>query len=252
MKKIVLAAAAVVLSAGIASAADLPARTYTKAPVIAPIPYTWTGFYVGVQGGYKWADHRIARLDAAGAVRIFGGIPLDDTSRANGGFIGGHAGYNWQSGIWVFGLEGDAEWSDAKYGPRTIAAAPGVDFNYGRIDWQASFRGRVGVAVAPQTLLYVTGGLAYAGIYSRVDVGGLGNQFIAYSRDVPGWTVGAGIEQVISGNFTGRIEGRYTEYDNIRQASTAGLTATFLTQTKEASVRGGLSYKFGGPVVAKY
>lgn len=242
-----------VLSLGAISAASAADMAVKARPVVLPDPvFDWSGFYIGIQGGWKDADHRIARLDAAGAVRIFNGVPLDDTNSASGGFIGGHAGYNIQSGMWVFGIEGDAEWTDAKYGPSTIRAAPGVDYNYGSIDWQATLRGRVGIAVAQRTLLYATGGLAYASINSRVDVGGLGNQFIAYRREVPGWVVGAGIEHAFTQNFTARVEGRYTEYDDIRQTSTAGATATFLTETKEWSVRGGLSYKFGGPVVAKY
>src|ERR1700760_3757844 len=92
MKKIVLATVAVAaLGTASASAADLAARTYTKAPPMAALP-TWAGFYVGVMGGYATED--------SGSPSIQGGL------------AGGTFGYNWQTGNLVYGVEVDAAWAD--------------------------------------------------------------------------------------------------------------------------------------------
>ncbi|MFL4996574.1 MAG: porin family protein, partial [Microvirga sp.] len=103
MKKILLASVALLGFAGAASAADLPVRAAPPAPIIAAVPvFTWTGFYVGVNAGYGWnANDSIT----VGGVRF----DLDD----EGGFVGGaQAGYNYQIGSFVVGLEGDIQYAD--------------------------------------------------------------------------------------------------------------------------------------------
>ena len=84
-------------------AADLPA----KAPVMLPkaVPYSWTGFYLGIEGGGGWADTR--------HTNVMNGINSGDV-RINGGLFGGTYGYNLQLGSWVFGIEGDFSWSGIK------------------------------------------------------------------------------------------------------------------------------------------
>jgi outer membrane immunogenic protein len=236
------------LLAAPAMAADMRMPVKAPPPVVEAV-YNWTGFYVGIHGGYKWADHRIARLDAAGAVRVIGGIPLDDTHDARGALFGGHAGFNYQVNRIVFGVEGDFDWADANYERGTVAAGP-ADFNYGKISRQASIRGRLGFAIFDRTLIYGTGGVAWAKIFSQVDVGG--TPFIAYTKTVAGWTAGGGIEYAFHSNFSIRAEYRYVDYNDIRQPGTAA-TATFLTETKEHSVRAGLTWRFSGaPLVARY
>lgn len=104
--KYVLATAALALGAASASAADLAARPYTKAPA-APVAvgYNWSGFYAGVMGGYSWWDR--IRVDGFTAA----------SSDINGGFGGGTIGYNWQTpgSNFVWGLEVDAAGGDVKY-----------------------------------------------------------------------------------------------------------------------------------------
>ena len=109
MKKILvgaIGAMALGLSAP-ASAADLAARPYTKAPpvVVAPI-YDWTGFYIGGNGGWAQNHNCVDFLDAAGVAFASG---CRDRS---GGVIGGQLGYRWQSSQWVFGLEAQGDWAD--------------------------------------------------------------------------------------------------------------------------------------------
>src|SRR5215471_16243556 len=101
-----VAAVALSLSAP-ASAADLAARPYTKAPppVVATI-YDWSGFYIGLNGGYG-TSHKC--WDFVGAAGVLVG---EGCHNATGGTIGGQIGYRWQSANWVFGIEGQGNWAD--------------------------------------------------------------------------------------------------------------------------------------------
>ena len=123
MKKALLTAVSLVaLGMAPAIAADLPARTYTKAPVaVAPI-YNWTGFYVGAMGGY-------AKENA-------------DFAPVGGGFAGGTLGYNFQSGAVVFGIETDAAWSDIS----ATIGTPGVATLSTKFEEIGTVRGRIGYA----------------------------------------------------------------------------------------------------------
>src|SRR5262245_13870566 len=140
MKKIAFATAAVtMLLTGAASAADLAARPYTKAPaMIAPI-YNWGGFYVGVNGGYG-TSHKC--WDNVGFV----GLPLAAVSEgchdADRGTVGGQVGYRWQASNWVFGLEAQGNWADFS-GRNNSLAFPGL-YNRTRIDAFGFFTGQVG------------------------------------------------------------------------------------------------------------
>ena len=102
MKKVLLASACLFALAAPASGADLAARPYTKAPVAMASVYNWTGFYLGINGGYGWGRSNWNDLGTRTSV--------------SGGLAGVTAGYNWQAmgSPWVFGLEGDIDWSDIK------------------------------------------------------------------------------------------------------------------------------------------
>jgi outer membrane immunogenic protein len=186
MKRILigLSAVAAMLAATSASAADLAPRPYTKAPVIVDPGYNWTGFYVGLNGGYSWGR---ANTDMVSSpfTAIFPLAPFAPFRQdVNGGIAGGQAGYNWQvDRKWVVGVEGDIQWSgerssrslnfvSARYGSLANGLptpSVGPDFNsiatltsnlsYD-LQWFATFRARGGLLVDPQTLLYATGGLA--------------------------------------------------------------------------------------------
>lgn len=111
MKKIVIAALAVLGSASAAFAADLP----VKALAPPPAPLTdWSGFYIGVHGGYGWNgtnDWECCRGDLIGTNNINGG---NSWNALKGGLAGGQIGYNWQMNRIVFGVQGDGSWADIK------------------------------------------------------------------------------------------------------------------------------------------
>src|SRR5208283_5324845 len=103
------AAALTVIGAFSAQAADLPTRKAAPAPIFVPPPFTWTGFYVGVNAGGIWGSgSRSASLIVPSADAWLSSYFPGGLGSSNGGFIGGgQAGYNWQSGAFVFGLETD-------------------------------------------------------------------------------------------------------------------------------------------------
>src|SRR5436190_10746760 len=108
MKRILIAGAAIAaLLTTNALAADLAPRPYTKAPVIVDPGYNWTGFYVGLNGGYSWG-----RSDSTfTTLAPFAAVP-NIRHNVDGGLGGAQIGYNWQvDRKWLVGLEADAQWT---------------------------------------------------------------------------------------------------------------------------------------------
>jgi outer membrane immunogenic protein len=183
MKKILLATVAfAALGMGPAVAADLAARTYTKAPPPAPLP-TWAGLYIGAMGGYAGQDSD-----------TFGGLVSP-----KGGFAGGTLGYNWQQGNIVFGLEADAAWADIN----DSFGVPGVASFESKIQDWGTVRGRIGYAFGP-ALLYATGGYAWADSKASVSILGVSD---SDSQILNGWTVGAGLEYMFAPHWS--LKGEY-------------------------------------------
>src|SRR6266513_3888674 len=110
MKKFLLATVGLVAlgMAAPASAADLAARPYTKAPPMVAAIYDWSGFYVGANGG--WGSSR----NCWDFLPVAGGVTPEGCHDATGGVAGGQIGYRWQSGGWVFGLEAQGDWADLR------------------------------------------------------------------------------------------------------------------------------------------
>jgi len=142
-KLFLLAASASLLLAGAASAADMAARPYTKAPVAPVAVYNWTGFYVGVNGGGGWA-HKCWDLISVAA----GPRPVAEGCHdATGGTVGGQIGYRWQSAAWVFGVEAQGNWADfrgSNLSNNLTFATPYT--NRTRVDAFGLFTGQIGYA----------------------------------------------------------------------------------------------------------
>jgi outer membrane immunogenic protein len=218
-----------------ASATDIAVpRMYAKAPPMAVSPvYDWSGFYAGVHAGYDWGRARVVD----NGVLTESGVPMNG---AAGGLL---AGYNWQTGVFVLGLEADVA-AAALRGHGTSApppppppAPPIVVPNEYNVNFTSNVRGRVGVAVLPQTLIYAAGGLAIAEFKFRE-----GNSPNRFSETLTGWTIGACVDQVLAKNFIGRVEYLYADYGNKNFTVAPGDTYNigFKTQT----LRGALIAKF--------
>jgi len=217
-----------------ASAADLSraAPAYSKSPVMAPA-YNWTGFYVGAMGGYGWSQN-VTLAGVTGA-----------SNEIKGGFAGGTVGYNWQApgSQFVFGLEGDAAWSDINYRLTVL----GITFE-DKIQAIGSITGRLGWA-ADAALFYVKGGYAFAENKMSFTDGVLS---VSESHFHSGWTVGGGLEYGFAPNWSAKGEYMYASFakeNYLTAVPPAGIDFGADIHT----VKFGVNYRFGGgPVVARY
>ena len=172
------AVAAIAASLSIpAGAADFNYNSRAPYTVNQPLnAYSWAGPYLGGNFGYAWGS-------------------VDNAWAKPSGFIGGlQAGYNWQRGPWVFGVEGDIQGSSAD---DTFAA-----WKFSN-PWFGTVRGRVGYAFG-NVLVYGTLGLAVGG--GRVELGGASE-----SRTHTGWTAGAGMEVALTNAWSARVEYLYVD-----------------------------------------
>jgi outer membrane immunogenic protein len=283
LQSVLVAAVAAVGFAAVASAADMPVKAPVyKAPVaIAP---SWTGFYVGANGGGGWShsdfgyianDPSSALLFAAGT----GGRPPSDTLKSSGWLGGLQLGYNWQfSRQWLVGLEADFDFSDVRgsaTGPAQIVAARPVTAT---LDDQlkdfGTVRARLGYLPTNNLLVYATGGAAYAkidrhGDYTMTSGGGIGSvtppvTFVCFAGRscfnggtdswVAGWTAGAGLEYAFAAHWTVKAEYLHAslESKSITETATAPFAGNPCCSAFNANfgrtnldiVRGGVNYRF--------
>jgi outer membrane immunogenic protein len=194
MSRLIFAVVCLALSLASARAADVNNASGPYTPptrYMAPVeraPFTWTGFYIGVNGGYGWAfEHS-----------------------SSGGFMGGgQLGFNYQLGNnIVVGIEGDADY--ASIGWRLIGFGDILKW-----DFVGTVRGRVGYAI-DKWLLYGTGGVAWVHYKSP---------YIA-SQVLTGSTFGGGVEYAFTHNLTGKLEYFYVGYGAVSGVR-AGLNILF-------------------------
>ncbi|UPK00441.1 outer membrane beta-barrel protein [Bradyrhizobium sp. 170] len=254
MKKFAIAVAALAMGSMSASAADLAARPYTKAPIaVAPV-YNWGGFYIGGHVGGAWTNQEW--INTANTT-LFGDLSPGDgfRQRGSGIFGGGHAGYNWQASNFVFGIEGTISGLDNRGTVLNTVFGAGLDDQFSwRADWMATVTGRAGIAVN-NNLFYVKGG--YAGVNNRlsvvdaVPVTGSGSQTHWHH----GWTVGAGWEYGITANWIVGLEYDYSAFERKSYQLAGAAVGSYAFDAKPRDIQSAvvrLSYKFGAPVVAKY
>lgn len=238
-------------------AADMP----VKAPKIPPAPigvYNWSGFYVGAQLGGGWGEPNWTnRTDPALAMFFADYVAGQGFNHTVSGIIGGaQVGYNWQTGPLVFGLEASYSGADIKGTSRSPVG--GADDNFeARIRSLILATGRVGYAWN-NWLFYGKGGYAGADVSTSVSdtVGVFAFQLGAGSDRQwhSGWTAGVGLEYAITSNWIVGIEYDYVSLQskNHELGSLGGSYLWSVDPNNLHVVVGRLSYKFGGPVVARY
>ena len=259
-------AIAVVFSTG-AFAADLPVRgpAYRAPP---PAYSSWTGYYFGGNIGYSWGRSE-NNVRVTGLPPVLFGLPTASLAAGDrdhqdvDGVIGGfQSGYNWQVGQWVMGMESDLQASGQKGDTRycglggTTCAVASIDASH-RLSWFGTARSRLGMLVTPSTLLYGTGGVAYGQVKSDYTLNLANVPFAtANFKDVKaGWTLGAGVEFAITGNWSTKLEYLYMDLGkNEITARVGGVTTTFERKLTDHIARVGVNYRFGGggPVYANY
>ena len=249
MKKFLLGTVAAVAMVTSASAADMAARPYTKAPMAVAQVLSWTGFYAGIQGGYGWGSSNEVFVGAPNTA-IFAGTQKYTTS---GGFAGGDFGYNWQTGAMVLGLEGDYHWADISGRSGVINAGLG-DTYFTKLRGFGDIKGRLGYAVGP-ALLFVSGGAAVGDLQHRYDpaLNLLGGTFVQNTTRW-GYTVGAGVEYMFAQNWSGKLEYNYIDLGKSTIQYTAAPANRSEWNDTFHTIKAGINYHFnwGGPVAARY
>jgi len=227
-------AAMVAAVAGHALAADLP--TPNLPPPLPAAVYNWTGFYLGINGGFgtgnsNWSD---------GPIGTTGSFPT------SGFLIGGTVGVNYQLGEYVFGIEGDGDWtnlhgnSGSTCGAIAAVVPPPVSCQT-QSQWLATVRGRVGYAF-DRILLYGTAGAAFGNIQA-----GLNPPSTFDSSIEAGWTAGAGLEVAFAPNWTAKAEYLFVDLPNAccTNVGKRGGTAGSIVSFNENIIRAGVNFKFG-------
>jgi outer membrane immunogenic protein len=215
--------------------------------IAAAVGYDWAGLYAGAHLGYAWADTNVTALDDY----LFSPALDAEFNFDSDDIVGGvHAGYNWQRGRFVYGVEVDITASGIdETVDNTLSPGSGESFST-KIDWFGTARARLGYAV-DRFLPYVTGGMAFADIESSYNdpdenfPSPVGN-FAVASDVVFGWTLGAGAEYALDENWILRAEYLYVDLEDSQ-----GTLRTIFADTYRYDfdndlhvVRLGASYKF--------
>jgi outer membrane immunogenic protein len=242
--RLLIAAASTTALTQIALASDLPVKA-PPAPVAAP--YSWTGWYIGLNAGALWGNSDVTSSAPCTATTTppayFCGAAGVSVGAANGaavgaagtgslsdsGFTGGvQTGYNWQNGNIVLGLEADfnafhfsaSRFVTANYPVGGLQVGPADTFTVGtstKANWLFTGRGRLGWTVAPNLLAYATGGLAL----TELKVGNLFSDSrgasggSSASATKAGWVVGGGLEWAFAKNWSAKVEYLYLNFGTV-------------------------------------
>ena len=240
--------------------------------ITARVPYlAWTGFYVGINGGFAWGNSSVAYAanDPAAQAGTCGGAGApkgqciaSTNFRRDGAVAGGQFGFNWQvNSHWLVGAEADYQWSNldgsanspfrlGNVGSTNMVASQTVE-SFGTV------RARAGVVLTPPLLLYGTGGFALGQVHENLNVPGIATKGLpatggfsysctagvpcfagSASKTLLGWSAGAGAEYAITSNLIFRTELLYVHLS----APTATVTATAAAAgTTPASFAAGFS-----------
>jgi outer membrane immunogenic protein len=275
MKRILLASVAALGLAGTASAADLA----VKAPVVYAPAFTWTGCYLGINGGWiggrdsyttEASGRWLTGIDPAGAafnVATLGELRNSYSSDEGAGTAGGQFGCQVQWGSIVLGGEWDGNYSglaeDNYYQfPATANWNSRSEWTHKELDWFTTFRVRLGLAW-DRVLIYATGGFAVGAYDSYTQISFPANTvplyFGAYRESRIGYTVGGGIEWAFANNWTAKAEFLYLDFGSFDYWSPRTSDGRYWWNTRidteEYVARIGINYLFhlgGAPVVAKY
>jgi outer membrane immunogenic protein len=238
------------LGIGVASAADLAARPYTKAPPPALVAaYDWSGFYIGADVGYGWATSR----GTAGAAD--GSFPIPYSYEPRGVIGGGYLGGNYQIKNVVLGIEADWQAADLNGGGNFLLGASTYHFQTKIRDY-GSVRGRLGLAM-DRWMVFGTAGVAWGSWDTSYAFLGVNPFFTNRVNEHAGWTAGGGVEYAFTNNWLARAEYRHTDLGSSAFVAGSGTVKPNLSEVGNRvminDVRVGIAYKFGaGSVVARY
>jgi outer membrane immunogenic protein len=218
MKYVALVAAAA-MGVGLAHnamAADFGVRgpVYQTPAFVAP---TWTGIYLGFNGGWGWTTSNSSNLSILSSpVGAFAFTVPGTSNNANSPVFGGQLGYNYQNGNWVWGIEGDVDAAHIR-ATQSSVIAPSAGFVGGsaflteKQNWLASIRGRIGYTWGPG-MIYVTGGAAWTGVQANGGATLFNGESSTFTLSTTrgGYVLGAGYEWMLAPNWS--LRGEYLYY----------------------------------------
>jgi outer membrane immunogenic protein len=219
-----------------AEAADMK----VKAPVAPPPPppFSWTGFYIGGEIGGAFSNGSVN--DSLFGVSV---------STSHDGFLGGGVvGFNYQISNFVWGVEGDFDWTSLNATGNGIATRIGTLQASANTDWIAALTGRIGIA-ADRALFYVRGGGGW--VRNTASITNLTTgAAVSASNSNNGWLFGGGIEYAFASNWSAKLE-----YDFLSLRSFSWNSALFPGDTFTASrnismLKGGINWRFGENAIA--
>ncbi|MFZ0944623.1 MAG: outer membrane protein [Syntrophobacteraceae bacterium] len=216
--------------------------------------FNWTGPYLGLHLGYGSGNDDDMNFTPLPVSLRASEPPLATLSPSPGGLVGGvQAGYNYQMGCFVYGIEADfsgSGMSGSQNVPQAPPFAPGVITAHENINWFGTLRPRLGYTVKPNVLIYATGGLAYG------DVSYAGNNYFpipggaeypaSLSTTKLGWALGGGVEYALCKNWT--VKAEYLYMDLGSESAISRLNGPFQVsydwQTTANIFQVGVNYKF--------
>ncbi len=230
LKRALAGVSALALLGGAASAADLATKYPVKA--VAPVVpvFSWTGFYIGGNIGWGWADNSL------NVSPVYGVTPTSISVGSGNGFLGGlQAGYNYQfANNVVLGLEADIEWTSI--GTNSVVLSNGTGVANAAVNYFCTIRCRLGYAF-DRVLPYITAGAAYA----NHDFGNVWG--VSTSQTNWGWTIGGGVEYAFTNNWTAKLEYQYIDLQSNSYTIPATL-GSISADTNLNIVKLGVNYKF--------
>ena len=251
MNKFLLGAVGALAMVTSASAADLAARPYTKAPPMIAAVYDWSGFYIGANGGGAWSRNCWDIVPV-----VPGPVLAEGCHDASGAVAGGQVGYRWQASSWVFGLEAQGDWADLT-GSRVsqqFIVAPGDTTSNTRVHGLGLFTGQVGYAWN-NVLFYVKGGGAVTD--NRYEHRFIPTNVVFDSARETRWggVVGVGLEYGFAPNWSVGVEYDHLFMDDhtLNFTNAAGVLSTVDRVRQDVDmVTARVNYRFGGPVIPRY
>ena len=259
MQKLFLTTTGLLALATSAFAADLPARVpmATKAPsYMAPVIFSWTGCYIGVEGGGNWGRSSQVSQTAPNV-----GVPITGNFNLSGGIAGGTVGCNYQVSNVVVGIENDYSWTNKRGSATDLLPFNTAATSATSEKWIDTLRGRVGFAF-DRFMIYGTAGAAFAGTNVSVSNPAFGT--LTSSQNRTGWAAGVGGEYAVLADSWGAVSLKLEylhadfgtkQYFNPAVATPIGTTiVTRDVKLTDDMVRAGVNVNFnwGGPAIPKY
>jgi outer membrane immunogenic protein len=241
---------------------------YKAAPQV--VAHSWSGFYLGVNGGASLGRNQTTDTTVVGPGLAFPVFGADTFNNAPvGGIFGGQVGWNWQAApSWLLGVEADAQWSGQSVSVCVSACLPAGGggsllslTDEQKLTWFGTARGRIGWITQNGTLWYATGGAAWGRVEQTLTLAGTPGFFAggatasvaSFSHDRIGWTVGGGVEATLIGNWSAKAEYLYVDLGSVSDSFSSALGAGLVPATTQTTtsaytihdhiVRVGINYR---------